>query len=147
MDDLEAIKQLKARYSRTCDYKDWDGFRDVFAEDAVWDTTSAGAVVVTGNAAIAEFNKGTLGDVLCIHHQHTPEIDITSPTTATGIWPTEYMHRWPNGKELHGFGFYHETYEKIDGEWKIKTCRYDQLRVDWSDPRTIMVRDTTTMMP
>jgi uncharacterized protein (TIGR02246 family) len=141
MDDIEAIKQLKARYMRTVDLKDWEGFRNVFTDDAVWDTTSAGAEVISGADAIAEYNQRGLGDVLCIHHSHTPEIEVTSPTTATGIWPTEYMHRWPTGKELHGYGFYYESYEKVAGDWRIKTCVYQQLRADWSDPRVLMVRD------
>jgi hypothetical protein len=140
MDDFEAIKQLKARYARTVDVKDWDGFRDVFTDDAIWDTTSAGAEVITGAGAIAEFNRRSLDDVLCIHHMHVPEIDVTSQTTATGIWPTEYMHRWPNGNELHGYGFYHETYEKTDRGWRIKTCVYQQLRADWTGPQVVMVR-------
>ena len=82
MDDIEAIKQLKARYMRTVDLKDWAGFRDVFTEDAVWDTTSAGAAVVVGAEAIAAFNQNALGDVLCVHHGHMPEIELTSTTTA-----------------------------------------------------------------
>ena len=134
MDDIEAIKQLKARYLRTVDLKDWDGFRDVFTEDAVWDTTSSGAEVVIGADAIARFNQKALGDVLCIHHGHMPEIELTSPTTATGIWASEHMHRWPNGQELHGYGFYRETYEKSDGIWRIKSCVFTELRADWTDP-------------
>jgi uncharacterized protein (TIGR02246 family) len=134
MDDIEAIKQLKARYMRTVDLKDWDGFRDVFAEDAVWDTTSSGAAVVVGAQAIMEYNQKALGDVLAIHQGHMPEIELTSPTTATGIWSSEHMHRWPNGQELHGYGFYRETYEKTDGAWRIKTCVFEELRADWTDP-------------
>ena len=39
MDDVEAIKQLKARYFRTVDTKDWAGMRQVFADDVVIDVT------------------------------------------------------------------------------------------------------------
>jgi SnoaL-like domain len=48
MDDIEAIKQLKARYFRTMDTNDWAGFRGVFTEGVVMDTTAAGGSVVTG---------------------------------------------------------------------------------------------------
>ena len=41
-----------------------------------------------------------------------PEIEITSPTPATGVWAMEDMLRWPNGTEMHGYGHYYETYEK-----------------------------------
>jgi hypothetical protein len=32
--------------------------------------------------------------------------------------------------ELHGYGHYHETYENLNGEWRIKSLRLDRLRVD-----------------
>ena len=32
MDDIEAIKQLKGRYCRTMDTKDWEAMRQVFAD-------------------------------------------------------------------------------------------------------------------
>jgi SnoaL-like domain len=34
---IEAIKNLKARYFRSVDTKDWDGFKAVFAPDALFD--------------------------------------------------------------------------------------------------------------
>ena len=48
MDDIEAIKQLKARYCRTMDTKDWAAMREVFADDVTMDTTESGGDVVTG---------------------------------------------------------------------------------------------------
>lgn len=32
--------------------------------------------------------------------------------------------------EMIGWGHYHETYEKVGGEWKLKTLRLIRLRVD-----------------
>ena len=37
--DIEAIRQLKARYFRTLDQKDWEGYREVFTDDVVVDTS------------------------------------------------------------------------------------------------------------
>ena len=48
MDDVEAIKQLKARYCRTMDTKDWAGMRRVFADDVVMDTTESGGNIMSG---------------------------------------------------------------------------------------------------
>ena len=36
--EVEAIKQLKARYCRYLDTKDWDTWRTIFADDFVSDT-------------------------------------------------------------------------------------------------------------
>ena len=63
---------------------------------------------------------GTLEGVATVHHCHTPEITLTSPTTATGIWAMEDLLFFPDGTQLHGAGHYRETYEKRDGEWLIK---------------------------
>ncbi|HXK21408.1 MAG TPA: nuclear transport factor 2 family protein [Myxococcota bacterium] len=136
MDDLEAIKQLKARYFRTMDQKDWDGMRRVFSDDVVMDTTASGGGVVTGADTFIEFLRKAIGDVITVHHGHMPEITLTSPTTATGIWAMEDMLRWPDGRELHGFGHYEETYEKQGGVWRIKSSKLTRLRMDFKEPGT-----------
>ena len=46
MEDLEAIKQLKGRYFRTMDTKDWPTHALVFADDVDVDTTTSGGGVV-----------------------------------------------------------------------------------------------------
>jgi ketosteroid isomerase-like protein len=134
VDDVEAIKQLKARYFRTMDTKDWDGMRRVFTDDVTVDTSSSGGGVVHGADAFIAFLRDIIADVVTVHHGHMPEISLTSATTATGIWAMEDMLRWPNGMELHGYGHYRETYEKTGDEWRIKTTTLTRLRVDVSEP-------------
>ena len=58
-----------------------------------------------------------------MHHGHMPEITLTSPTTASGIWSMEDMLRYGDGTELHGYGHYHETYEKVDGNGASRPSR------------------------
>ena len=130
MDDIEAIKQLKARYFRTMDTKDWAGMRAVFADDVVMDTTDSGGGIVTGADEFMVFLEQVLADATTVHHGHMPEIELTSPTTATGIWAMEDLILWPNGGRLDGAGHYHETYELIDGAWKIKTSKLTRLHRD-----------------
>ena len=55
MDEIEAIRRLKARYFRTMDTKDWDGMRQVFADDVVIDTSEAGGDIVRGADEFMEF--------------------------------------------------------------------------------------------
>jgi hypothetical protein len=118
MDGIEAIRQLKARYFRLMDTKDWDGMRQVFTDDVVIDTSEAGGDVVSGADKFMTFLREALGDAVTVHHGHMPEIDITSDTTATGIWALNDIIVWPTGIRLDGYGHYHETYEKVDGEWR-----------------------------
>jgi len=132
MDHLEAIKQLKARYFRTMDTKNWAGMRAVFADDVVIDTTESGGSVVTGAKDFMAFLSATLRDVVTVHHGHMPEIELTSATTAQGTWAMEDLLQWPDGSQLRGYGHYHETYELIDGAWRIKTSKLTRLRMDFT---------------
>jgi uncharacterized protein (TIGR02246 family) len=132
MDDVEAIKRLKARYCRTMDTKDWAAMRRLFTDDVVMDTTASGGGVTTGADDFMAFLQDAIGDVLTVHHCHTPEIDVTAATSASGVWAMEDMLRWPDGSELHGYGHYHESYEKVDGEWRIKRSQLTRLRMDFT---------------
>ena len=133
---IEAIKQTKARYYRAMDTKDWDLFAAVFAPDAQMDMRGEsrdGSGLVDGNTAIADYVRENVDHVVTVHHGHMPEIEITSPTTATAIFAMEDKLRWPEGspiKTLHGYGHYHETYVFTDGQWRIKTTTLTRLRVD-----------------
>jgi hypothetical protein len=68
------------------------------------------------------------------HQVHAPEITLTSETTATGIWALEDVVRLAPGLNLDGRGHYHETYEKVDGQWLIKTSTLTRLREDIFNP-------------
>jgi SnoaL-like domain len=129
-DDLEAIRQLKARYCRFLDAKDVEGWRSVFTTDVVvrldMAVSTAGADPKTAPPVEGVDNfvprvMAGLENAATMHHCHTPEITLTSATTATGIWAMEDWVIFGTGQELHGAGHYRETYEKQDGTWRIKT--------------------------
>jgi hypothetical protein len=134
MSDIEAIRQLKARYFRTMDTRDWASMRRVFSDDVVVDTTDSGGTVITGADEFMSFLQQTLAGVISVHHGHMPEIELTSATTAQGIWAMEDMLRWSDGRELHGYGHYHESYVKIDGAWYISRLKLTRLRTDFRKP-------------
>jgi uncharacterized protein (TIGR02246 family) len=134
MDDIEAIRQLKARYFRTMDTKDWTGMRQVFTDDVVVDTTEAGGNVVSGADEFMTFLQGTLDGTVTVHQGHMPEINVTSETEAKGIWALNDIVIWSDGTRLDGYGHYHETYEKQAGEWRIKSSKLSRLRVDFAAP-------------
>jgi hypothetical protein len=134
MDDIEAIKQLKARYFRGMDTKDWDGMRQVFADDVHVDMAAEGGGIQDSADDFMVMLRQNIEDVTTVHHGHMPEITITSPTTATGIWAMEDKLRWPEGspiKSMHGYGHYHETYVKTADGWRIQSLTLTRLRVDF----------------
>lgn len=134
MGDIEAIKQLKARYFRTLDTKDWEGYRQVFTDDVVIDTTESGGERIEGADAFLEYLGTALAGATTVHQGHMPEITLTSDTTATGIWALHDIVMWPGGMRLDGFGHYHETYRKGDDGWRIASSKLTRLHADFVVP-------------
>jgi hypothetical protein len=137
---VEEIKKLKARYFRCIDTKDWATLRTLFADDVTFDAGDGGGErlgtgdsVKRGADFLTSFISETVAVPVAIHHGHMPEIDILTETTAKGIWALEDRFYWPEGsprRTFVGWGYYHETYEKIGGKWLIKTMKNSRLRVE-----------------
>ncbi|HEX7857762.1 MAG TPA: nuclear transport factor 2 family protein [Sphingobium sp.] len=144
MDDLEAIKRLKARYFRALDSKDWDAYAGVFAEDCIVDLTLAGGGKYHGRNAFRAYGS-SLKIVQSVHHGHMPEIDLTGPDSAAGLWGLGDYNIWEDGTQNHGWGHYLETYVKRDGRWYIKTMALSYLRVETicTQPALIAGKDGT----
>ena len=140
---IEEIRQLKARYFRYMDTKDWSAFESLFAPDAVMDMRGEmhdgrdDEGIVRGAAGIAAFVRSAVDAVETVHHGHTPEIELLSADSARGIWAMEDVLRWPEGgplRTLQGYGHYHETYTRLEGRWHIASTRLERLRVDLDPP-------------
>jgi len=136
--DLEQIKQLKARYCRFVDTKQWSRLTNLFAPDTRFDGFGSAP---TG-ATVADFIAGIsqrLAHVVSIHHCHTPEITLTSETTARGIWPmVDYLQfppdqpprEAPDSIGFVGWGYYEEEYRKVDDGWRFTFLRLARQRID-----------------
>ncbi len=139
---IEEIKQLKARYFRAMDTKAFDELHTVFADDATFDFREAlrdpiegtppqyeEHPPVSGREAIVAYITGALETAVSVHHGHVPEIELTSDTTARGIWPMEDVVR--NGTfSFRGWGHYRESYVRTASGWRIQSSRITRLRVD-----------------
>ena len=138
MDDLEAIKQLKARYFRTLDRKEWGEFAQVFAREAVLEVPEAGLVTRGRDAIAATVSKAVAG-ARTVHHGHMPEIELTGPDSARGTWAMFDYVEWPPSatgerRGLQGYGHYLEEYVREDGRWRIGRLHLSRLRVDALSP-------------
>jgi hypothetical protein len=136
---IETIKQLKGRYCLSLDLKDWQAYSELFAMEATLVTDSAVSTNGQDPKPLPEIRgRGAIGNFLAallprgsttVHQCHTPVIDITSPTTARGIWAMEDIVQMP-GFHLHGRGHYHETYVIEDGRWRIASLHLTRTRID-----------------
>jgi hypothetical protein len=141
--DLESIRQLKARYFRYVDTKQWDRWAELFTEDAILDVPINRPEPLRGRAAIAERVRQGLTPMVTVHHGHMPEIELDGTDRAHGIWPM-YDRLLRTGNELtdgpqapgfgpryEGFGHYVERYVKTeDGEWRIARCELRRLHLE-----------------
>jgi ketosteroid isomerase-like protein len=137
VDDLQKliayqeIRSLMARRARCLDEKDWEGFADCYAEDAVSYSLSAnGESGVHGNQAIAEGVAKNLIGVATAHNLHEPEIELLSEDSAKAIFPLNDVLSWEkDGKRfwLRGYGHYRQVYKKVGGQWRISEHRLTRL--------------------
>jgi hypothetical protein len=140
MTDLERlvatdeIKRLKAMRDYCVDTRDWDTYETLHAPDATSQSEGVDQPW-TSVKHMREDISARLHGVRSVHQSHTPNITFESRDRAKGIWAMEDMLFWKQGEAdhwLHGYGYYHETYERLDGRWVFKTRRLERLYVHTS---------------
>jgi len=131
LDDLLAIhdiQRLKHRYLRCLDEKAWDELATCFTDGASA-RYGGGAVELEGKEAIMGFLTESMGSqgMLTSHRGTQPEIDLTGPDSATGIWALEdvVIHQ-DYGLTIHGASFYRDRYVRQDGTWLIEHTGYQR---------------------
>ncbi len=121
LEDIEAIKQLKALYCEICDDRhDPDRIVTIFTDDGVWEGRGIGTA--RGSAEIRSLFEGFRERMGFTQHMTmNPRIEVTGDA-ATGTWyffgPFTFHGDTPTAKWQAAR--YHETYARVDGEWKIK---------------------------
>ena len=135
---IESIRQLKARYCRWIDTKQWQRLPELFTDDCTFDGMGWG----DANADVHAFVSGVSrrhATTLSVHHVHPCEIVLTSANSARGIWAMEDFVEWqgPDAlreggteKGFRGYGHYEEEYRKVGKDWKISFLRLTRLRID-----------------
>ena len=127
---IEDIKFLKARRDYAVDAKDWATYEALHAPDHY--SHNEGMPRMDGAANMVRQVSAVMADIVSIHHSHTPQITFQSQTKASGVWGMEDNLFWKQGDEEHwlrGFGFYHETYEKRDGQWVFTSRSLKRVHV------------------
>lgn len=129
---IEEIRQLKYRYFRTLDLKEWDAFGDCLAEDVVarYGTQAMDKPVhYNSRAEVTGFMRDNLGPgVITVHIASHPEIAVDGDT-ATGSWGFEDTVIVPDFKVIiRGGGYYDDSYRRdADGQWRIASTAYQRI--------------------
>ena len=134
--DIEAIKQLKARYFRYLDTKRWPELRRQFTDDALFEGNNA---PFSGPDEFVSRTGARLQPAITVHQGHMPEIVLTSDHTARGIWAmfdwVEFdtpiaAGRGKGHRGYTGYGHYEEEYRKEHGVWRISFMRHSRIRMN-----------------
>ncbi len=133
--DLEQIRQLKARYFRHLDNKDWVRWREVFTADAVFNVPPLVIDVAGADSFVAAVSSNLAGSIT-VHHGHAPEIRLSDSANAVGVWVLNDYVEFPAGDDrgmpsgIRGYGHYQERYRRTDDGWRIAELRLSYLRID-----------------
>jgi hypothetical protein len=129
LEDIEAIKKLKARYCLYVDKRDEAGFVSLFTEDTVWDGGSFGHY--EGRETMRNFFRA-IPEVLsfAVHYVMNPIIEVQGER-ATGHWYLlEPCTMVAGNQAVWGAARYEEKYVRVEGEWKFKEIKL--IPVFWS---------------
>jgi hypothetical protein len=127
--EMELIKRLKYKYARCLDQKRWDEIAECFTADAVA-AYSGGGYSFEGREAIVDFLRRSMGAETfhSSHKMHHPEIDLTGPDTARGVWALDDVVVMTDFElTIRGCSFYEDEYVKRAGEWRIRKTGYKRV--------------------
>jgi len=131
LEDIEAIKKLKAKYWRCIDRKLWHELEDCFSEDVIVDYGPD--MQFQGKEAVLSFFREVLGasSVITVHAGYGAEIEILSDTTARGVWALNDRVITEPSNSMKGWAHYEDEYVKEDGKWKKKTTKITRIRQEY----------------
>lgn len=132
LNDWIAIGELKARYCRFLDTKQWQAWNELFTEDFLLDTSQAGGPPsICGRDDALAMVRAHIETAVTAHQVHSPEITIDG-ARAEGIWAMQDRVSFENGRAITGYGHYTESYVKRNGSWRIARSKLTRLHQDMS---------------
>ncbi len=128
--DMEAIRRVKHAYFRCIDTGNFEELAGLFHPDVKvhfiggtyeWKLEGREEYLASIKQS---FHTRSVGH----HNGHHPEIEILSPTKATGVWYlTDNMWIMSQKNFTTGTAIYWDTYLKVDGRWLIADSKYERI--------------------
>lgn len=131
LEDIEAIRKVKAKYWYCVDMKLWDDLADCFADDVILCVPTLKDI--QGRKAVVQYMKERLGQssLIAVHQGHQPDIEIKSENSAKGVWALrDNLIDSQTKKAFKGRGFYEDEYIKENGRWKIKKSKLSYIYME-----------------
>lgn len=125
LEDLRAIENLKYRYLRSLDTKDWTTFASTLTDDVTGNYGEG--LAFSDREELVGYMRANVGPAVITEHRVAhPEIEIDGDT-AHGRW---YLQDRVIVAEfsfmLIGAAFYDDTYRRTADGWRISSTGYDR---------------------
>lgn len=122
LEDIEAIKKLKARYTLAVDARDAEGVVSLFTADGVWEGGTFGRY--EGANEVRSFFRSVPERLsFFVHYVSNPLIEIEGDR-ATGSWYLLEPCTFAEGdRAVWGSARYEERYRRVDGQWKFEEMK------------------------
>ena len=120
--DTAAICQLKYRYLRTLDTKQWEEFEDCFVPEV---TADYNGLVFEDRASLVGYMREQMTEgMITMHQAHHPEITVDGDR-ATGRWYLQdRVVVAAYSFMLEGAAFYEDTYVRTPAGWRVAHTGY-----------------------
>jgi hypothetical protein len=123
--DKEAIEQLKYRYLRALDTKDWDAFADTLTDDVTGEYGDR--LHFTNRTELVDYMRSSIGPGVITEHRVThPEISVDGDEATAGWYLQDRVIVAEFDFMLIGAAFYRDTYRRTPDGWKISGTGYDR---------------------
>lgn len=120
--DVREISQLKYRYLRTLDSKDWDGFEQCFVPEATGDYNG---LVFDDRAALVGYMRENLGEgLVTLHQAHHPEIEVDGDAAVARWYLYDRVIVTALQFMLEGAAFYSDRYVRTPDGWRVAHTGY-----------------------
>lgn len=142
LENIELIKQLKSRYFRALDSKNWDLMKTCLSEHCIA-KYDGGKYSFNGNDKIVQFFSSYMSNpkLIFMHHGHHPEITLIDNGMATGVWYLQdIVINLDNNTTLRGAGFYHDKYVLENNQWLISETGYERTFEEIEERKNVTMK-------
>ncbi|MCF8606512.1 nuclear transport factor 2 family protein [Gordonia sp. HY442] len=130
LETVREIEQLKYRYLRAVDTKDWDGLATTLTEDVhtAYGTKMGGRdLSFTDRDAVLAYLRQAMGGSIVTEHRVAHPIIEVDGETAAGSWYLQDRVLVPEyDTMIIGAAFYDDEYRWTDDGWQISKTGYER---------------------
>lgn len=122
MDDAEQVRQLKYRYLRTLDLKQWDEFESLFLPEA---TGSYAELTFGSRAELVGYMRQNLGpELITLHQAHHPEIEVRGDRASAQWYLQDKVFVPAFDVAIEGAAFYEDEMVRSPDGWRFTHVGY-----------------------